>query len=104
MTKITARFILEIRSREKNFVVLKRQMPKTWPPGMTKMLPGCGSPWMNPVPKIMRPYASVKLIKSLRPRSLASAELLERPRAAISSLSRLSGVPGMKSITSTLDD
>ena len=79
-------------------------MSATRAPSITKMFPGCGSPWMNPAPSIIRPNASVSWVRMRRPASSDSGEPGSMPRSLSVADSLLSAVPGMKSITSTRRD
>mmetsp|Transcript_41024 Transcript_41024/g.95792 ORF Transcript_41024/g.95792 Transcript_41024/m.95792 type:complete len:210 (-) Transcript_41024:898-1527(-) len=92
------------RSDEGSCFTWPQSIRATCAPSMTKMLPGCGSPWMKPAPRIIRPKASVSCARMRRPATFASGPPGSIPRFAISSGSLLSGVPLMKSITSTLRD
>mmetsp|Transcript_3068 Transcript_3068/g.6413 ORF Transcript_3068/g.6413 Transcript_3068/m.6413 type:complete len:352 (+) Transcript_3068:228-1283(+) len=92
------------RSADGNCFTWPQSIRATCAPSMTKMLPGCGSPWIKPAPRIIRPKASVSCVRMRRPAIFASGPPGSMPRLAISSGSRLSGVPLMKSMTSTRRD
>mmetsp|Transcript_19588 Transcript_19588/g.33339 ORF Transcript_19588/g.33339 Transcript_19588/m.33339 type:complete len:306 (-) Transcript_19588:928-1845(-) len=72
-----------------------QSMRETLAPSWTKMLPGCGSPWMKPAPSIMRPKASESCCRMRRPASFDSGEPGLIPLASITPASRLRGVPSM---------
>eukprot|EP00965_Chrysotila_dentata_P254229 6211804-Pleurochrysis_carterae.AAC.8 len=78
-----------------------QSMSATRAPSIMKMLPGCGSPWMKPAPKIILPKASVSCERMRRPAMRLSGLLGSMPRSLITCGRRLSGVPLTKSITST---
>ena len=61
-----------------------QSMSATRAPSITKMFPGCGSPWMNPAPSIIRPNASVSCVRMRRPASSDSGEPGSMPRFSIS--------------------
>mmetsp|Transcript_22052 Transcript_22052/g.70423 ORF Transcript_22052/g.70423 Transcript_22052/m.70423 type:complete len:265 (+) Transcript_22052:388-1182(+) len=81
-----------------------QSMRATRAPSIRKMLPGCGSPWMKPAPSIIRPKASVSCARMRRPASSDSGLPGLMPRSSSTAAILLSGVPGMKSITSTRRD
>ena len=72
-----------------------QSMSATRAPSITKMFPGCGSPWMNPAPSIIRPNASVSWVRMRRPASSDSGEPGSMPRSLSVADSLLSAVPGM---------
>mmetsp|Transcript_65914 Transcript_65914/g.130708 ORF Transcript_65914/g.130708 Transcript_65914/m.130708 type:complete len:222 (-) Transcript_65914:777-1442(-) len=78
-----------------------QSMRATLAPSCTKMLPGCGSPWIKPAPSIMRPKAVVSCSRIRTPAILDSGEPGLMPRFSITSASLLSGVPSTNSMTST---
>ena len=81
------------RARPEICLTCPKSMSPMLPSSMTKMLPGCGSAWKNPLSRIVRPKASVSAVSSLRPNRRASGPSGSMPRARMVSTARESGSP-----------
>mmetsp|Transcript_3764 Transcript_3764/g.7212 ORF Transcript_3764/g.7212 Transcript_3764/m.7212 type:complete len:241 (+) Transcript_3764:435-1157(+) len=89
------------RLRPEICLTCPKSMSPIRPSSNTKIFPGCGSAWKNPVSKILRPKHVVNALNSFRPKSLAWGESGSMPRSSIFSRARLSGTPCKKSCTKT---